>query len=214
MIDRIHLENGHGIRSICKVLWLPRSGYYHAATPTANELSERDIGERMERIFRRHHRRHGYRRIWRDLADDGVVCGPARVRRLMVERGLRAIQPRTYVPRTSDGKADKPSPNRLLAAGRPATPDTACAGDITFTRPPPAGFISPSSSTCVPVASSAGPSTTTSAPILPPKPFDRAMNHDVRSLDSSSTAIGAVNTAAGSSALNLRKQGRSKACRR
>ena len=132
MIARIHLDTGHGVRSICKVLALPRSSYYHAATPTATELSDQDIGERIERIFRHHRRRYGYRRICRDLAEDGILCGPARVRRLMAERGLKAIQPRTYVPRTSDGKADKPSPNHLLKAGLPATPDTVWAGDITF----------------------------------------------------------------------------------
>ncbi len=132
MIARIHLDTGHGVRSICKVLELPRSSYYHAATPTATELSDQDIGERIERIFRHHRRRYGYRRICRDLAEDGILCGPARVRRLMAERGLKAIQPRTYVPRTSDGKADKPSPNHLLKAGLPATPDTVWAGDITF----------------------------------------------------------------------------------
>ena len=132
MIARIHLDTGHGVRSICKVLELPRSSYYHAATPTATELSDKDIGERIERIFRHHRRRYGYRRICRDLAEDGILCGPARVRRLMAERGLKAIQPKTYVPRTSDGKADKPSPNHLLEAGLPATPDTVWAGDITF----------------------------------------------------------------------------------
>lgn len=132
MIARIHLDTGHGVRSICKVLELPRSSYYHAATPTATELSDQDIGERIERIFRHHRRRYGYRRICRDLAEDGILCGPARVRRLMAERGLKAIQPKTYVPRTSDGKADKPSPNHLLKAGLPATPDTVWAGDITF----------------------------------------------------------------------------------
>lgn len=132
MIDQIHLDTGHGIRSICKVLELPRSSYYHAATPTSNQLSDQDIGERVERIFRHHRRRYGYRRICQDLAEDEVVCGHARVRRIMAERGLKAIQPRTYVPRTSDGKADKPSPNRLLEAGLPARPDTAWAGDITF----------------------------------------------------------------------------------
>ena len=132
MIARIHLDTGHGVRSICKVLELPRSSYYHAVTPTATELSDQDIGERIERIFRHHRRRYGYRRICRDLAEDGILCGPARVRRLMAERGLKAIQPKTYVPRTSDGKADKPSPNHLLKAGLPATPDTVWAGDITF----------------------------------------------------------------------------------
>lgn len=132
MIARIHLDTGHGIRSICKVLGLPRSSYYHAATPTATELSDRDIGERIERIFRHHRRRYGYRRIYEDLLEDGIACSHARVRRLMADRGLKAIQPRTYVPRTSDGKADKPSPNLLLEAGLPATPDTVWAGDITF----------------------------------------------------------------------------------
>ena len=132
MIDRIHLETGHGIRSICKVLALPRSSYYHAATPTAAQLSDDDLGKQIERIFRHHLRRYGYRRIYRELVEDGVICGPARVRRLMAERGLKAIQPGTYVPRTSDGKAARPSPNRLLEAGLPATPDTVWAGDITF----------------------------------------------------------------------------------
>ncbi len=54
MIAWIHLDTGHGIRSICKVLGLPRSSYYHAATPTATELSDRDIAERIERILRHH----------------------------------------------------------------------------------------------------------------------------------------------------------------
>lgn len=45
----------------------------------------------------------------------------------MAARGLKAIQ-----PRTSDGKADKPSPNLLLGAGVPAARDTIRAGDITI----------------------------------------------------------------------------------
>ncbi len=32
----------------------------------------------------------------------------------MEERGLRAIQLKTYVPKTSDGRADNPPPNLLL----------------------------------------------------------------------------------------------------
>jgi transposase InsO family protein len=36
------------------------------------------------------------------------------------------------VPKTSDGQADKPSPNRLFNAAMPTAPDTVRAGDITF----------------------------------------------------------------------------------
>jgi transposase InsO family protein len=132
MIDRIHSETGHSIRAICNALKLPRSSYHHAATPTKSELSDREVGEHVERIFRQHRCRYGYRRICCELVEEGIVCGHARVRRLMAQRGLRALQPRTFVPRTSDGRADRPSPNLLLENGLPTQPDTCWAGDITF----------------------------------------------------------------------------------
>ena len=50
----------------------------------------------------------------------------------MAQRGLHAIQPKTFVPKTSDGRADKPSPNLLSGQPLPAAPDRAWAGDITF----------------------------------------------------------------------------------
>jgi len=111
---------------------VPRSSYYHAAEPTPTQLSDQEIGVGIEEIFKRHRRRYGYRRIWEDLADKGIVCAADRVRRIMKERGLRAIQPKTYVPKTSDGRADKPSPNLLLDQPLPAQPDQVWAGDITF----------------------------------------------------------------------------------
>jgi putative transposase len=131
MIDEIHRTTGHRVRRICKVLGEPRSSYYHAAGPTPSELSDRDTGDRIEAIFKHHRRRYGYRRIWSELADLGVTCAPARVRRIMMERGLKALQPKTYVPRTSDGRADKPSPNLLADKELPAQPDRVWAGDIT-----------------------------------------------------------------------------------
>lgn len=140
MIGEIKDATGHGIRRICMVLGVPRSSYYHAAAPTPTALSDRDIGERIEEIFVRHRRRYGYRRIWSELADADITCAPARVRRIMAERGLKALQPKTYVPRTSDGRADKPSPNLLEGKELPDRPDRVWAGDITFV-PTAAGWI-------------------------------------------------------------------------
>ena len=140
MIDEIQRATGYPLRPICQVLGVPRSSYYHAASPTATELSDRDIGDLIEAIFKRHRRRYGYRRIWRDLADAGITCAPARVRRIMAARGLKAIQPKTYVPRTSDGRADSPSPNLLLGNALPDRPDRVWAGDITFV-PTAAGWL-------------------------------------------------------------------------
>jgi transposase InsO family protein len=132
MIDSIHQTTGHGIRRICATLRVPRSSYYHAAAPTPTQRSDQQIGGIIEAVFKRHRRRYGYRRIWETLNDQGIVCAPARVRRIMIERGLKAIQPKTYIPRTSDGRADKPSPNLLLERPLPEKPNQAWAGDITF----------------------------------------------------------------------------------
>lgn len=132
MIGDIHQATGHGIRRICATLRVPRSSYYHAATPTPMQRSDQQIGGTIEAVFKRHRRRYGYRRIWEELNDQGIVCAPARVRRIMIQRGLKAIQPKTYIPRTSDGRADKPSPNLLLERPLPEKPNQAWAGDITF----------------------------------------------------------------------------------
>jgi transposase InsO family protein len=90
------------------------------------------MAEHIERIFRAHRRRYGYRRIVEQLADEGHTCAPARVRRIMEQRGLRAIAPKHYVPKTSDGRADCPSPNLLLDAPLPTQINQVFAGDITF----------------------------------------------------------------------------------
>lgn len=132
MIEEIRQSTSHGIRPICDALGVPRSSYYHAAQATPTQQSDQKIGDLIEVIFRHHRRRYGYRRIWEELDDQGVVCAPDRVRRIMRDRQLRAIQPKTFVPRTSDGRADKPSPNLLVDQPLPEKPDQVWAGDITY----------------------------------------------------------------------------------
>lgn len=134
MIAGIQEKTGYSIRRICSTLELPRSSYYHAASPTARELDDRELGDQIEEIFWEHRRRYGYRRIHQELLDRGARCCPDRVRRLMKERSLRAIQPKTFVPKTSDGRADKPSENLLAGRALPERPNQVFAGDITHIR--------------------------------------------------------------------------------
>jgi len=132
MILEVQRKTGGSVRQICRILQLPRSSFHTAQSPTPTRSLDCEIGERLERIFHLHRKRYGYRRIWQDLHEEGTVCAPARVRRLMRERGLKAIAPRHFIPRTSDGRADKPSPNLLLDRPLPVRPNQAWAGDITF----------------------------------------------------------------------------------
>jgi transposase InsO family protein len=50
----------------------------------------------------------------------------------MSQRSLRALQPKNFTPKTSDGRADRPSPNLLCGKPLPEVPNRAWAGDITF----------------------------------------------------------------------------------
>ncbi len=132
MIERVAQQTGSSLRKVCAVLGESRSSFYHAATPTATQVADASLGDLIETVFRHHRRRYGYRRLGEELSDRGVTCAPARIRRLMAQRSLRALQPKNFVPKTSDGRADKPSPNLLTGQPSPAVPDHAWAGDITF----------------------------------------------------------------------------------
>ena len=132
MIHSIEQSTGHSVRFICQSLCVPRSSYYHASVPSQSQLEDADMAKAISIVFWHHRRRYGYRRIWKQLAAQGITCAPARVRRLMDEHGLIALQPKTYVPQTSDGRADAPSPNLLLGQPAPTRPNQVWAGDITF----------------------------------------------------------------------------------
>jgi len=140
MIQLVAQQTGGSIRQVCAVLEEARSSFYHAATPTVTQVADVRLGDLIETVFRRHRRRYGYRRLSAELSDRGLTCAPARIRRLMAQRGLRAIQPKNFLPKTRDGRADKPSPNLLSGQPLPEAPDLAWAGDITFI-PTSAGWL-------------------------------------------------------------------------
>jgi transposase InsO family protein len=140
MIQAVAQKTGGSIRKVCVVLGEARSSFYDASTPTATQVADAGIGDLIEAVFRHHRRRYGYRRLAQELSDRGVTCAPARIRRIMAQRALRAIQPKTYIPKTSDGRADMPSPNLISGLPLPEAPDRAWAGDITFI-PTGAGWL-------------------------------------------------------------------------
>lgn len=76
---------------------------------------------------------YGYRKIYQDLRDLGERCGPNRVRRLMLQYGLRA-QVGYRRPRPRSGPLSVVAPNQLQQQFAVERPNEAWVSDITHIR--------------------------------------------------------------------------------
>lgn len=104
-----------------------RGGSYQVTAAKEDQLGA--VGE----IFWYHKRRYGQRRVLADLREQGYSIGRQRVRSLMQQQGLRAIQPRSFVPRTTDSRHGKRiCANLLLAEPLPTAPNQVWVSDITY----------------------------------------------------------------------------------
>jgi putative transposase len=120
---------------VCDILAVSRSAYYvwlHGQ-PSQRERETESLTETIRAIFWRHRRRYGARRIAKELADSGIVCCPRKVAKVLKKQGLRAIQPRSFVPKTTASRHTLGfSPNLLLEAEDPTRVDELWVGDITY----------------------------------------------------------------------------------
>lgn len=119
---------------LCDRLGLSKGRFYYTPQASRVHKSDEDLTIRIKSIFKAHEKRYGYRRIYKELQDQGVPCSRNRIRRLLLKAGLKAGQPAIFRPKTSDGKASKPSPNLLKEIGPPVRPGTILAGDFTYIR--------------------------------------------------------------------------------
>ena len=89
---------------------------------------------KVKSVFEAHRSRYGTRRLVAELkADHGIDIGRRQTRTLMVAQNLRAIQPKSFVPKTTDSKhAFGRRENLLLGRDKPTRPDEVYVGDITY----------------------------------------------------------------------------------
>ncbi len=83
-------------------------------------------------VFERHSRRYGVRRITAELQATGHIYGRRRVRRIMQAEGLHAIQPQSFVPRTTDSRHGARMCPNLLPGLVIERPHQVFVGDITY----------------------------------------------------------------------------------
>jgi transposase InsO family protein len=84
-------------------------------------------------IFSLHKRRYGSRRISQTLRKAGFTISREKVGKILRKYGLKSIQPRSFVPKTTDSRHTyKISPNLLLGEKPPDGPNQVWVGDITY----------------------------------------------------------------------------------
>jgi transposase InsO family protein len=123
------------VEAVCRAVRVSRSGYYAWAGRRAGGKPETEVrlAATVEAVFWRHARRYGARRITAELKAEGRYVGRRRVRRIMGELSLRAIAPKSFVPRTTDSRhGRRASPNLLHEAALPQAPNRVLVGDITY----------------------------------------------------------------------------------
>jgi transposase InsO family protein len=134
-VETITSQQEFTVKGACEVLQVNASAYYawKRATPTERELRNNGLLPLVRAIFWKHRRRYGTRRIADDLADLGHAVGERKVAELLKTAGLRAIQPKSYKPRTTDSRHRLGYNPNLLIDMKPLTAiNQLWVGDITY----------------------------------------------------------------------------------
>ncbi|MBC6607577.1 transposase [Hymenobacter sp. BT188] len=104
------------VRQLCHVLQVASSAYYAWQRQRNRALPEPAWQVAVREAFADHSQRYGTRQLRAEVQAQGHAVGRWRIRRVLKAHGLRAQQPRSFVPRTTDfDPAVRAAPNRLLS---------------------------------------------------------------------------------------------------
>lgn len=125
------------------MLKVKRSCYYAWKNEQTWQVTGKDqvIQQQVTSVFRQHKRRYGSRRIVAALQQKGCRISRYKAGKLLQLHGLKAIQPRSFVPQTTDSRHSYTiSPNRLKDASFPTGVNHVWVGDITYIPMAGGGF--------------------------------------------------------------------------
>lgn len=115
---------------------ISRNGYYDYINGKTYVLSKEKshIKDEVKRVFEKHKKRYGWRRIQAELASKDLSVGRHQIRSRMKEQNLIAIQPKSFVPKTTQSHPHLSRSNNLLleSANLPTAPNEVIVGDITY----------------------------------------------------------------------------------
>jgi transposase InsO family protein len=112
-----------------------RSAYYGWYSGQSHQVSDSDkkLAESVTEVFQVHRSRYGSRRIMYELRKRDLFVSRKTVSKTMQKLDLKAIQPRSFVPRTTDSRHSyHVNENLLLHSGPANSPNRIWVGDITY----------------------------------------------------------------------------------
>jgi transposase InsO family protein len=134
-IDQIVIEDSVSASRVCSLLEVSRSGFYswRKDQQIFRELKDVELISLIHNIFWTHRSRYGARRIAAELKRRDVLCGVGRVARLLKTQGLRAIQPRSFKPKTTESRHRLGYNDNLLSSYNCLSSiNEVWVGDITY----------------------------------------------------------------------------------
>jgi putative transposase len=95
--------------------------------------SKEELSKQVKEVFEEHRSRYGAIRISKELQARGIKIGRHQTQSLMKIQGLKAIQPKSFVPKTTNSNHNLGrSSNLLLDREAPTRPNEVFIGDITY----------------------------------------------------------------------------------
>ena len=133
-------SNSFSVGRMCHLLKVSRSHYYSVIH---FEKSPDALTEKVVAIFSQHSKRYGSRRIIAELKEEHhISVGRQRIRRIMHEQNLQAIQPRSFVPKTTISDTSRlRSSNLLLEIEGITGVNQVWVGDITYLPTSNSGWL-------------------------------------------------------------------------
>ena len=123
------------VNLLCDVVGVSRSAYYSYVAGQSYQPTEKkeDKAARIIATFQEHKRRYGTRRLVKAFQKEGHSLSRHLASKVLAVNGLKAIQPRSFVPRTTNSRHTLGfNSNLLLRQGLPTQRDQVWVSDITY----------------------------------------------------------------------------------
>ncbi|WP_285780846.1 IS3 family transposase, partial [Microtetraspora sp. NBRC 13810] len=140
LVNRFQFVEDHkalyGVKRLCRVLQVSRSGFYRwlkgAAARLARRRADAELAERMRRVHAEHDGTYGSPRMTAELRAAGMKVNHKRVERVMREHGIAGLRLRKKIRTTIPEPDAAPVPDLIQRDFTAAQPNTRYVGDITY----------------------------------------------------------------------------------